>query len=87
MDKDLTGPDEKPSKTLPGAVEKIIKSHDLAEPEKAQIVIQGAEELYREVRIGNTLKDANGEEVALKEGANVDVTISADAKNTIKKSE
>jgi hypothetical protein len=87
MDKDSNGVDEKRSTTLPGTVEKIIKSADPTEPEKAQIAIEGAEELYREVRIDNVLKDKNGEAVALKEGAEVDVTIEADAKDTVKNKE
>ena len=87
MDKDPNSPDEKPSTTLPGKVEKIIKSPDPTAPEKAQIGVEGAEELYREVRINNVLKGENGEEVALKEGAKVDVTIEADPKDIIKKNE
>jgi hypothetical protein len=87
MDKDSSSADEKPSTTLPGAVEKIIKSPDPTAPEKAQITVEGAEELYREVRINNVLKDENGEEVAMKEGAKVDVTIEADPKDIIKKNE
>jgi predicted DNA-binding antitoxin AbrB/MazE fold protein len=72
---------------LPGTVEKIIKSPDPNEPEKAQIAIEGAEELYREVRIDNVLKNQNGEKVALNEGAEVDVTIEADEKDTTQKRE
>jgi predicted DNA-binding antitoxin AbrB/MazE fold protein len=87
MDKDSNGANEKPSTTLPGTVEKIIKSPDPNEPEKAQIAIEGAEELYREVRIDNVLKNQNGEKVALNEGAQVDVTIEADEKDTTKKKE
>jgi predicted DNA-binding antitoxin AbrB/MazE fold protein len=85
MDKDSSGANEKPSTTLPGTVEKIIKSPDPNEPEKAQIAIEGAEELYREVRIDNVLKNKNGEKVALNEGAEVDVTIEADEKDTTQK--
>ena len=87
MDRDPSGADEKPSTTLPGTVEKIIKSPDPREPEKAQITVEGGEDLYREVRIDNVLKNQNGEEVSLKEGAKVDVTIEADPKETIKKKE
>jgi predicted DNA-binding antitoxin AbrB/MazE fold protein len=87
MDKDSNGANEKPSTTLPGTVEKIIKSPEPNEPEKAQIAIEGAEELYREVRIDNVLKNQNGEKVALNEGAEVDVTIEADEKDTTQKRE
>ena len=76
---------DKPSTTLPGTVEKIIKPVVPSEPEKAQINIEGAEDLYRETRIDNTLKDESGEEVAIKEGASVDVTIEAEKKDTTKK--
>jgi hypothetical protein len=78
-------PDEKPSTTLPGVVEKVIKPHDPRDPEKAQIVVEGADHLYREIRIDNTLSDANGEEVALKPGAAVEVTVAADPADTVKK--
>jgi hypothetical protein len=78
---------DKPSTTLPGTVEKIIKPVVPSEPEKAQISIEGGEVLYREIRIENTLKDEKGEEVAIKEGASVDVTIEADKKDTTKKAE
>ena len=76
---------DKPSTTLPGTVEKIIKPILPGEAEKAQINIEGAEELYREIRVDNTLKDKKGNEVALKEGAPVDVTVEADKKDTTKK--
>lgn len=62
-------PDEKPSTTLPGIVEKLIKPRHPRDPEKAQIVLEGADHLYREIRIVNTLNDANGQELGLKPGA------------------
>jgi hypothetical protein len=76
---------EKASATLPGTVEKIIKSPHPSMPEKAQIALEGAEDLYREIRIVNVLKDEDGDEVALKPGAPVDVTIEADPADTTKK--
>jgi hypothetical protein len=85
MEQDSPGPNDKPSTTLPGTVEKIIQPIGRGEPEKAQIAIEGADDLYREIRIDNTLKNEKGEEVALKEGAPVDVTIEADRKDTTKK--
>jgi hypothetical protein len=69
---------EKPSTTLPATVEKIIKPVIPAEPEKAQIAVHGADHLYRELRIENTLTDENGEKVKLKPGAEVEVTIAAE---------
>jgi hypothetical protein len=73
---------EKPSVTLPGTVEKIIKPSHPSQPEKAQIAIEGADDLYREIRIENTLTDEKGDEVSLKKGAEVDVTIEADSDAT-----
>lgn len=67
----------KVSVTLPGKVEKVIPPLRPAEPEKAQIAVDGAEELYREIRIDNVLKDNAGDDVSLKPGADVDVTIEA----------
>jgi hypothetical protein len=77
---------EKPSVTLPGTVEKIIKPVHPSEPEKAQIAVEGADELYREIRIENSLTDAQGDEVRLKKGAEVEVTVEADQEATIPKS-
>jgi hypothetical protein len=63
--------------TLPATVEKIIKSPHPAIPEKAQIAIEGADHLYKEIRIENTLTDENGNKVALKPGSEVEVKIEA----------
>jgi hypothetical protein len=68
---------EKPSATLPGTVEKIIKSSYPSDPEKAQIAVEGADELYKEIRIANNLTDENGDQVRLKQGAKVEVTVEA----------
>lgn len=76
---------EKPSTTKPGFVERIIKPVVPEQPEKAQIAIEGADHLYREIRIENTLVDEKGKEVKLKEGAPVEITVEADAKDTTPK--
>jgi hypothetical protein len=73
---------DKPSTTIPGTVEKIIKSPYPSEPEKAQIAIEGADHLYKEIRIENTLKDEKGNKVRLKQGAEVEVTVEADKEAT-----
>ena len=77
--------DEKASVTLPGTVEKIIPAAGPDAPEKAQIAVEGAEDLYREIRVDNTLKDATGEEVSLKLGSEVDITIEAEKEAVQKK--
>ena len=69
-------PDEAKT-TLPGTVEKVVKSRFPGESEKAEIAVEGAEHLYKEIRIANTLTNESGEEVHLKAGAKVEVTIKA----------
>lgn len=46
-------------------------------PEKAQIAIEGPDDLYRELRIENTLTAEDGHDVSLKPGAPVQITIKA----------
>jgi hypothetical protein len=77
----------KKRKKLRGTVEKVIKPIGPREPEKAQIDIQEADDLYREIRVENLLTDENGEKASLKQGAKVDVVIEADSSATIKKPE
>jgi len=78
---------EKPNTVLPGVVEKIIKPRLAGEPEKAQISVEGADHLYRELRIENNMINADGVSVGLKPGAEVDVIIEADERDTVKKPE
>ena len=76
---------EKVAVTLPGTVEKIIKPIDPRDPEKAQIAVDGADHLYREIRVENKLQDLAGKEVHLKPGAHVEVTIEAVPDDTVEK--
>jgi len=70
-------------KKLRGTVEKVIKSNH--SPEKAQIVIHEAEDLYREIRVKNELTDGDGAKASLKQGAEVDVIVEADSDATLEK--
>jgi hypothetical protein len=74
---------DKPNVTLPGRVERIIPSPSPHEPEKAQIAVEGADHLYKEIRIENSLTDENGNKVHLKRGAEVEVTVEADKSQTV----
>jgi len=76
---------EKPNVTLPGTVEKIISPAQPGQPEKAQIEVEGADDLYRELRIENALTAEDGQKRKLKKGAEVDVTVEADPKETTPK--
>jgi hypothetical protein len=72
---------EHPSTTMPGTVNKIILSPGPNQPEKAQIGVQGADRRYRDLRIENTLTDEHGDDVRLKKGAHVEVTVRAEPGN------
>src|SRR5262249_52421179 len=67
---------ERATVTLPGVVQKVIERP--TEPKKAEIAVEGADPLYKEIRIENTLEDEDGQEVELKAGAEVEVQIEAD---------
>ena len=58
--------------TVLGKVEKTIPALGDQTPEKVEIRIEAAEELYREVRIENTMTGATGNPVKLKKGAEVE---------------
>lgn len=75
----------KKRKKMRGTVQKIIKPFDPREPEKAQIDIHGADDLYREIRVENEVIDDQGEKARLKPGAEVEVIVEADSSATIKK--
>ena len=76
---------QKPTTTLTGTVEKIIKPRFGEGAEKAEIVLQDGEPFYREIRIENKLKDSAGKDVGLKPGAPVEVVVKADDEHTEKK--
>ena len=73
---------KKPKTTKSGRVKKIIKSPDPSVPEKAEIEVHEADELYKEIRIDNVLEDEQGKKVKLKEDAPVDITVEADKNAT-----
>ncbi len=75
----------KKRKKLRGTVEKVIKPLVPSEPEKAEIGIEEADDLYREIRVENVVTDENGEKASLKPGAKVDVVVEADSDATVKK--
>ena len=74
---------KKPKTKKPGVVQKIIKTPQGSE--KAEIEVHEADDLYKEIRIDNTLVNEDGEKVKLKQGAPVEVTVEADTKDTVPK--
>jgi hypothetical protein len=78
---DSTRTPERPSITLPGIVDQIVPSPRPSQPEKAHIAVDGADHRYRDLRVENTFIDEHGDDVKLKKGAAVDVTISGDPRD------
>lgn len=72
----------KKRKKLHGTVQKIITPAHSGAPEKAQIAVEEADHLYREIRVENLLANENGEKARLKPQAEVDVIIEADSDST-----
>ncbi len=73
----------RPKTVKRGKVQKVIKPPFPGVPEKAEIAVEGADELYQEIRIENKLEDDKGNEVKLKPGADVDVVVEADKEATV----
>ena len=67
---------------MPGTVDKIIPSRRPSQPEEAQIAADKADRPHRDFRIENTLADEHGDDVKLKKGAHVEVTVAAEPKET-----
>jgi hypothetical protein len=73
---------EQPSTIVLGTVDKIIPSPRPSQTEEAQISVDGTGRRHRKFRIENTLTDEHGDNVRLKKGAHVEVTVTAEAKSS-----
>lgn len=71
---------EQPSVSMPGTVEKIISPPRPAQPEIAQIAVDGPDQQYQDLRIEYALIDEHGDDAKLKRGAHVEITVTADPK-------
>ena len=80
LDLDTARIPEQPSAIMPGTVDKLIPSPGPSQPEKAQIAVDDADRGYRDLRIENALTDEHGDDVKLKKGAHVEVTVTAEPK-------
>ena len=76
----------KKRKKLHGSVKKVIRSILPNEPEKAEIEIDEADHLYKEIRIENVVIDEKGEKGPLKQGEEVDIVLEADPDESKQKS-
>jgi hypothetical protein len=69
----------KKTRKLQATVRKVLPPRVPGEKEKAEISIQEAEDLYKEIRIENTVTDDQGRKEKLKEGEPVDVVLATDS--------
>ena len=76
-----------PKTVKSGRVRKIIKPQYPGLPEQVEIEVHEADHLYKELRIENELRDAEGKKVKLKKDADVEVVIEADPKATVPESD
>jgi len=74
---DITRIPEQPSTSMTGTVDKIIPSPRSSQPGNARIAVNGPDHRTQALRIDNTLTDEHGDEVRLKKGARVEVTVTA----------
>ena len=68
-----------PSVSMPGTVDKIIPPPRPRQPEKAQIAVDGAHRPHQNLRIDNDLLDEHGNDVKLKKGARVELTVTSES--------
>jgi hypothetical protein len=68
----------RPNTSMSGTVDKITPSRSRRRPEEAQIGVDKAARRHRDLRIENSLTDDSSDEVKLKKGAHVEVTIEAE---------
>ncbi len=74
---DIARIQEQPSTSMPGTVDKIIPPSLPSQPENAQIAVGDSDCQNQHLFIENTLTDEHGDEVRLKKGAHVEVTVTA----------
>jgi len=79
LKRDTTRIPRRATMTLSGTVDKIIPSSDPNRADKANVRVDEADKLYRDLRIDNILLDEHGDDVSLKKGAHVEVTITDDS--------
>lgn len=76
----------KKRKKLHGFVKKVIKPILPKEIEKAEIQIDEADDLYKELRIENIVMDEKGQRDSLKQGEDVEIVVETDPDKSKQKS-
>lgn len=64
---------------MPGTVEEVEQPSALGGPEKANIAIKGPDGAHKVISIENILTDQSGQNVYLKSGEKVEVTVKAES--------
>ena len=62
---------------LSGTIQKLIRALDPDKPDKVQIVVRGADDLYREIRVDNIFQNEEGDLVNLAPGDEVEITVTS----------
>ena len=70
---------------LQGTVQKIIQPLIPNQPEKVEILLDHADELFREIRVENVFTRLNGQKFALNPGAKITVILEAEPEATIRR--
>lgn len=74
-----------PWRVVTGVVRKVLAPVYPAQPERVEISITDADDLFRGIRIANSFMSPDGGSVALKAGTHVHVTFEAHEKETFPK--
>jgi hypothetical protein len=74
----------RPWKTVPAVVNKVLPAKYPNTPDKVEVSISAADPLFKEVRLENALNTPDGQTVALRGGARLDVTFEAEIADTVK---
>jgi hypothetical protein len=73
----------RPWKAVTGIVRKLLTPNYATQPQKIEISILDADDLFREIRVANSFISPDGGSVSLKAGVQVHITIEADLKDTV----
>jgi len=72
-------------RTVPAVAKQIIKPKFSNQPEKVEISLSQADELFREIRIENSFSSETGQALGLVAGEALDVTFEANVKDMVKR--
>jgi hypothetical protein len=76
--KTMNAPTNTAKQVLHGYVQKVIPNMYPAEPQRIQVLIDEAVELYCELRINNDFRDGVGKPITLREGDKITITVESD---------